>query len=325
MNKFIKTLAAAGLALGLLQAAAVRADDFPSRPLRYINPNPPGSGSDVVGRTFASALAKQLNQAVYVENRGGAGSTIGSELGAKAAADGYTLTQTSSPLFSVVPLVYPKLAFDPVKDFRSIIMLAGFQNVLVVHPSVPVKSVSELIAYARAHPGKLTYASTGNGTTTHLSGEMFRQMTGADITHVPYKGGAPATNDLLGGQVNMMFANVPAVIQHIKAGSLRALAATGATREPGLPEVPTMAEAGVANYEAAGWFSVSVPAATPQPVVDKLSKAAMAAVKQPEFMRVMEQNGFSVMGGTPQQMDQMAQAEIRRWGPVVKATNLRLD
>lgn len=299
--------------------------DYPRRPIRLINPNPAGSGSDVIARGIAAELAKQLKQSVYVENRAGAGSTIGSEVGAKAAPDGYTITQTASPIFAVVPLIYPKLGFDPVKDLRSIIVTTSFDNILVVHPGVPSKSVKELIEFAKKNPGKLTYASSGNGTTTHLSGEMFKQTAGIEITHVPYKGGAPAITDLLGGQVSMMFSPLASVIQFIKAGTLRPLAVTGKSRDAALVEIPTMQEAGVANYEAGGWFSLSVPAATPQAIVDKLSQAAIEGTKSPEFVKKMNENGFQVVGGTPKQMDEMMQAEIKRWGPLVKASGLRID
>jgi tripartite-type tricarboxylate transporter receptor subunit TctC len=301
------------------------ASSYPSRPVRYINPNAAGASSDIIARSFAAELTKQLGQQVFVDNRPGAGSTLGSMEGARAPADGYTLTQTSSPLFAVVPHLYSKLSFDPVKDFRSIIVLTAFQNVLVVHPSVPAKTVKELVALAKKEPGKLTYGSTGNGTTTHLSGELFRQMTGADIVHVPYRSGAPALNDLLGGQVKLMFNNVPASLQHIRAGTLRAIAVTGTAREESLPEVPTMVESSIENYEAVGWFSLSVPAATPQAVVDKLSAAAMKAAADPGFRKAMKDNGFVVVGGTPQQMDKMIQTEINRWGPVVKLTGMKID
>lgn len=308
-----------------LPLSAQKADPYPTKSIRYINPNPAGATSDIIARGFATELSRLLGQQVYVDNRGGAGSTVGSSEGAKAPPDGYTLTQTSSPLFSVVPHLYTKLNFDPVKDFRSIIVLVSFENVLVLHPSVPAKTLAEVMALAKAKPGSLTYGSSGNGTTTHLSGELFKQMAKLDISHVPYRGGAPAVTDLLGGQINMMFNNVPGSLPHIQSGALRAVAVTSAKRSPMLPDVPTVAEAGLSGYEAVGWFSMSVPAATPQPIVDKLSEASMKAVSSPAFVKLMQENGFTVVGGTPKQMDKMIQDEVRRWGPVVKAAGLRID
>ncbi|WP_159912229.1 tripartite tricarboxylate transporter substrate binding protein [Pantoea sp. 18069] len=280
-------------------------------------------GSDA--RAFAQELSKALGQQVYVENRPGAGSTIGAEAGAKATPDGYTLVQTVSALYGVAPLVYPKLGYDVVKDLRSVIVLTSFDNVLVVNSTLPVTSMKELIAYAKGKPGEVTFASSGNGTTTHMSGEMFKQMAHIDIRHVPYKSGAPATTDVLGGQVNMMFHNIPSVIQHIKSATLRALAVTGAQRSQFLPDVPTVAEAGLSGYQSSGWFSMSVPAATPQAVIDRLSKASMEAVKSRGFVKSMNESGFDVVGGTPQQMDAMVQDEIRRWAPIVKSSGVRVD
>jgi tripartite-type tricarboxylate transporter receptor subunit TctC len=318
----IVALALAGLTAAVPASAQ---GDYPTRAIRIINPNPAGSGSDVIVRSFANELATLLGQTVYVENKGGAGSTIGSEAGAKAAPDGYTLTLTSSPLFAIAPLIYTKLNFNPNKDFRSVMVLASFANLALVNPNVPAKTVKELVDLAKRNPGKLTYASSGNGTTTHLSVEMFKQLTGASIVHIPYRGGAPAVTDLIGGQVDIMFTATSSVIQYVKTGALRALAVTGPNRDPALPDVPTMAEAGLPGYEVVAWFSLSVPTATPQAVVDRLSGAAMKAIKAPQFVKAMQDNGFDIVGGTPKQMDKMIEQENQRWGPVVKSLGVRLD
>jgi tripartite-type tricarboxylate transporter receptor subunit TctC len=324
--KLITSLAATvTFVLATVVPQSASADSYPSRPIRLINPNPPGAASDIISRAIGHELSKRLGQPIVVENRPGAGSTIGSEVGAKAAPDGYTLMITSSPLFGVVPLLYPKLGFDPLKDFESVIVLASFSNVLTVHPSVPAKSVKELIALAKAQPGKLTYSSSGNGTTTHMSGEMFKSLAGVDIMHIPYKGGAPAMNDLLGGQVSMMFNNSPASLPHINAGKVRALAVTGIKREPSLPDVPTMVEAGVPGYQADGWFSLSVPTGTPKEIITRLNAAAAEGMKSPEFVKRITDLGYGIVGGTPKKMDEMIKAEIERWGPVVKASGARID
>jgi len=321
-----RRLLAVGMMVGMFAlSTAGQAADYPSRAVRFVNPNPAGGSGDLVARSFAAELSKNLGQAVFVDNRPGAGSTLGGREGAKAAADGYTITLTSSPMFSVVPLVYSKLDFDPIKDFRSIIVLASFENVLVANPSVPVKNIKELIALATEKPGELTYGSSGNGTTTHLSAEAFKQDAGVSIEHIPYSGGAPALSDLLGGHIDMIFNNIPSALPHIKTGALNAIAVTSSVRSPLLPNVPTVDEAGLKGFEAVGWFSISVPAATPQEVVDTLSAASMKAVESPEFIQLMKENGFTVVGGTPEQMDTMIQNEVKRWEPVVKATGLQID
>jgi tripartite-type tricarboxylate transporter receptor subunit TctC len=306
--------------------AAHGADAYPSHPLRIICPYPAGGASDVLSRAIAHELEKELHTGVIVENRPGGGSTIGSEAGARAEPDGYTLTMTSSPLFAVVPKIYTKLSYDPLKAFDSVIVLASFANVLVVNPKVPAHTVKELIDLAKAHPGTLSYASTGYGSTVHLSAEMFRSMAGGlDIVHVPYKGSPPAVLDLLAGQVQLMFNNLPNVIGQIKAGQLRALAVTGARREPELPDVPTMAEAGLPGYEAVGWFSLSVPHGTPPQIVTRLNAAAANGIRSPDFIRQVKDVSFQIIGGTSAQMDKMIGDEVERWGPVVKASGAKVD
>lgn len=316
--------AAASIGLSALFPPDVLANAYPSKPLRLICPYPAGGASDIVSRAIAEELRKELGVPVTVDNRPGAGSTIGSEAGAGAEPDGYTLTITSSPLFAVAPLTYT-LRYEPKKAFASVMVLASFNNVLTVHPSVKANSVKELIGLAKAQPGKLTYASTGNGSTVHLAAEMFKAMANVNIVHVPYKGSPPAVTDLLGGQIHMMFNNTPNMIPYIKAGQVRALAVTSAKRESSLPDVPTMAEAGVAGYEATGWFSLSVPAGTPKEVIAKLNAAASKGIKSPAFVDRMKSLSFGVVGGTPEQMDRMIDEEIQRWAPIVKTSGVKVD
>ncbi len=315
----------AWLCLGAVVPQIGVAQGYPDKPVRLINPNPAGATADFLARAVADELSKGLGQTVFVENRPGAGSTIGTEVGAKSPPDGYTLMLTSSPLFGVVPLLYSRLAFDPFKDFSSVMVLATFNNVIIVHPGLKAQTLKEMMELARAEPGKLTYGSTGNGTTTHLSGELFKYKTGIQIIHVPYKGAPPGLNDLLGGRLSMMFINIPAALPLVKAGKLRALAVTGAQREASLPDVPTVEEAGVPGYQAAGWFSLSVPAGTPKPIIAKVNGVLAQAMKTKEFSSRIVDLGFGVVGGSPEQMDEMIKVEVERWAPVVKASGAKID
>lgn len=325
MKRIALLIAAALFSVSALAADAGAPSQYPSKPIKLICPYPAGGASDIVSRAIGQQLNRELGVPVIVENHPGAGSTIGSEIGASAPPDGYTLTMTSSPLFAVVPLLYSHLSYEPKKAFSSVMVLASFTNVLTVKPQLKVHSVKELIALAKREPGKLTYASTGNGSTVHLSAEMFKAMTGTNMLHVPYKGSPPAVTDLLAGRVDMMFNNTPNMMPYIKSGKVRALAVTSAKRDPVLPDVPTMAEAGVPGYEAVGWFSLSVPAGTPKAIITRLNQAAAKGIRAPEFMQSMKGIGFSVVGGTPEQMDQMIDTEIRRWGPVVHASGAKID
>ena len=241
-------------------AVAAHAQAYPSKAIRLICPFPPGGAVDIASRAIAAELSRTLGQPVTVENRPGAGGNIGGAEAARAAPDGYTLFMTTSGIHAINPVLYSKMTYDPNKDLQPVAALVSVSNVLVVHPSVKANSVAELLALARAQPGKLTYASAGSGTSIHMSGEMFKQLTRTDILHVPYKGSAPAVTDLLGGQVQMMFDNIPSALPHVRAGKLRALATTGAKRDPAFPDLPTIAEAGVPGYEAGVWFGLAVPA-----------------------------------------------------------------
>jgi tripartite-type tricarboxylate transporter receptor subunit TctC len=298
---------------------------YPSKPIRLVSPFPPAGAVDIASRASAHELSRILGQPVTVENKPGAGGNLGGAEVARAAPDGYTLLMTTSGIQAINPVLYSKMPFDPNKDLVPVAPLVSLNNVLVVHPSVPAKSVKDVIALAKKDPGKWTYASSGNGTSIHMSGAMFTQMTGTDLLHIPYKGSGPAVTDLLGGQVNMMFDNIPSSLPHIKSGKLRALATTGAKRDPALPDLPTMAEAGVPGYESGVWFGLSVPAGTPKDVIQRLNAAATETTKSPEFIKRMTELGYNIIPGTPEDMAKMLKAEVARWTPIVKASGAKVD
>jgi tripartite-type tricarboxylate transporter receptor subunit TctC len=311
---------------GLLSLAmTAQAQTYPSKPIRLICPFPPGGAVDIASRSIAAELTKALGQTVTVENKPGAGGNIGGVEATRAAPDGYTLFMTTSGINAINPALYAKMPFDPNKDLAPVAALVSVNNVLVLHPSVKANSVAEVIALAKAQPNALNYASSGNGTSIHMSGEMFKFFTKTEMTHIPYKGSAPAMTDLLGGQVMMMFDNIPSAIPYIKAGKLRALATTGAKRDPALPDLPTLAEAGVSGYESGVWFGLLAPAATPKDVIAKVNEAANKGLKSPEFVKRMSELGYLMMGGSPEQMAELLKTEVARWGPVVRASGAKVD
>ena len=312
-------------AVALLLPVAGAAQSYPGKPIRLICPFPPAGAVDIASRATAHELSRILGQPVAVENKPGAGGNLGGAEAARSAADGYTLFMTTSGIQAINPALYAKMPFDPNKDLAPVAALVSLNNVLVVHPSVPARTVQDVIALAKKDPGKWTYASSGNGTSIHMSGAMFTQLTGTDILHVPYKGSGPAVTDLLAGQVNMMFDNIPSSLPHIKAGKLRALATTGAKRDPALPDLPTLAEAGVRGYESGVWFGLSVPAGTPREIIVKLNAAALQAARSPEFAKRMTDLGYNLIPSTPEQMAAMLKAELVRWAPIVKSSGAKID
>jgi tripartite-type tricarboxylate transporter receptor subunit TctC len=313
------------LAAGLLVPQAASAQAYPSRPVRIVCPFPPGGGVDITARAIAIELAKQFGQPVTVENRPGAGGNIAAAEVAKSAPDGHTLFLTLNALHAISPVLYAKLPFDALNDFAWVTTLVQFNNVLVTQPSAPANTVQELIAQAKAQPGKLTFASSGNGTNIHLAGELFRMRAGIDLVHVPYKGSAPAMTDLLGGQVNLMFETIPAAISQIKSGKLKALGVTGAKRSPLFAEVPTIAESGLPGFEVQSWYGLVAPAATPKDIVARLNAATVKGAGGKEFRERMEPLGFEIVTGTPERMFEMVKADAARWAPVVKASGARID
>ena len=325
MKPFARLALAATLAFAAVAPQIAIAQAYPTKPVRLIVPYAPGGATDIISRAAAIELSRTLGQVVTVDNRPGAGGNLGSEMAARSAPDGYTMLMTASSLHGITPFLYSKLTYDPNKDLVPVIVLAQFSNVLVVNPAVKANSVKELIALARAQPGKLAYASSGAGSSIHMSGEMFNHRLGLDITHIPYKGSGPAVTDLMGGQVQMMFDNIPSSISHIRSGKLRALATTGAKRAAALPDLPTIAEAGVPGYESGAWFGLAVPAGTPREIIDRLNAEGQKATKSPEFVKRMSDLGYEIVGGTPVQMSEMIQDEIKRWGPIVKASGAKVD
>lgn len=309
----------------LLLALPGHADEFPSKPLRVICAFPPGGPVDVTSRALARELAKQLGQPVLVENRPGAGGNIGAEAAARAAPDGYTMFITWNALHAVSPLLYSKLNYDPNKDLAPVTMLVSFRQVLVVNPGLKANTVKDVIAAAKAQPATLTFASPGNGTVSHMAGTMFGEKTGVKLVHVPYKGSAPALTDLIAGHVSMMFDHIPSVLPQIKAGKLRAIATSGQKRDPELPDLPTIAEAGVPGFETSVWFGLSVPAGTSKELIGRLNAESVKAAKAPDFVSTMRKLGYDITVSSPEQMASTLKDEIERWAPIVKASGAKVD
>ena len=323
-RSFLKCLAVAS-ACTLAATPVALAQSYPTKSIRLICPFPPGGAVDIASRAIANELSKTIGQQVVVENKPGAGGNIGGAEAARAAPDGYTIFMTTSGIYAINPALYSKMPFDPNKDLAPVSALVSLNNVLVVHPSVTAKSVTDVIAMAKAQPGKMTYASSGSGTSIHMSAEMFKHLAKVDILHIPYKGSSPALIDMLGGQVMMMFDNVPSALPHIKSGKLRALATTGAKRDATLPDLPTIAEAGVPGYESGVWFGLLVPAGTPRDIVAKLNAEAVKGTKSPEFVKRMTDLGYNIIGSTPEQMTEMLKTELNTWGPIVKASGAKAE
>jgi tripartite-type tricarboxylate transporter receptor subunit TctC len=313
------------LLVALAVSLPAAAQNFPTKPIKLICPFPPAGAVDIASRAIANELTKTIGQTVTVENRPGAGGNLGAEAAARSAPDGYTLFMSTSGIQAINPALYSKMTFDPNKELAPVAPLVSLNNVLVLHPSVKANSVKEVIAMAKAQPGKIPYASSGNGTSIHMSGAMFTQFTGIDLIHIPYKGSGPAVTDLLAGQVSMMFDNIPSSLPHIKSGKLRALATTGAKRDPALPDLPTIAEAGVPGYESGVWFGIMVPAGTPKDIIVRLNAETVKGAKSPDFVKRMTDLGYNIIPGTPEQMAEMIKVEITRWTPIVKASGAKVD
>jgi tripartite-type tricarboxylate transporter receptor subunit TctC len=314
----MRQLAAFSLLLALCAPAAA---EYPDRPVRLIIPFPPGGSNDVVGRLVANSLSEKLGHKVFVDNRGGAGGVLGTEAAAQAAPDGYTLLIISIA-HAVNPALY-KLNYDPIKSFTPVSILATGPNVLVVNPQLPVKNVKELLALAKEKPGTLDYASAGVGSFQHLGGELFKLTAGVDLQHVPYKGGGPAMSDVIAGHVKIMFSSLVQTTPFIQSGQLRALGVGGAKRNPVLPDVPTVAEAGVPGYVADNWWGVVAPAGTPKPIVDRLYKDVQAALTSPELKAAFDREGAAAVTMSTEEFTHYIEAEIAKWGRVVKEGNIK--
>ena len=316
--------------LGALLCAAValpswaQTRDFPTRPVRMVVPVPPGGSLDVMARIFSPKWGELMGQNVIIDYRPGANTIVGSEHVARAPADGYTLLINTLP-FVVNPALYPKMPFDTERDFAPVSMLGSSPFVLVSHPSVPAKSVKELIALAKAHPGKLNYSSAGNGSNLHVAAELFKNLTGTNVVHVPYGGGGPALIAILNGEAGVSFLSLVAVTGHVANGRMRALGVTGAKRSRAMPNLATIAEQGVAGYEFGAWFGVYAPAATPAPVVRTLNEAITRALRDPVVAERLDKEGAVIVGSSPDELAKHVKAELALWAKVVRSAGLRID
>jgi tripartite-type tricarboxylate transporter receptor subunit TctC len=306
-----------------LPLAAAQA--YPDKPIRVIVPVPAGGTPDVVARMVAPGLSTLLGQQLVIDNRGGAGGLIGAELAAKAVPDGYTVFFSSPGSLTILPHLQKQVAYDTLRDFAPISLVSIGPFLLITHPSVPARTVKELIALARAEPGKLNYASAGNGAANHLAMELFKSMAGVNITHVPYKGAPQAVTDLIGGSVNLMFNSIPPVLQHIKTGRLRLLGVASAKRSPQLPDVPTISEAGVPGYEAITWFGLLAPAKTPKAIIVRLNDVMVKVVHAPDLKSQLEIQGYDPVGSSPEEFAAFIRAESEKYAKVVKFSGAKVD
>lgn len=320
----------AGLLIGLAGAAGhpaaalaqQKAGDYPARPVRIIVPQSPGASTDLTARLIAQRLADAFKQPVVVDNRPGAGTISGTEIVARATPDGHTLLVVASSI-TINPSIYKKLPYDPVRDFAPVTQLLTFPNLIVAHPSVPVKTLQDLLALARAKPGELNYASAGRGTGTHMSAELLKTMTGIDIVQVPYKGGGPAITAILGGQVQLNVGTIVALLPHVRSGKLRAIAVTTAKRSAAAPDIPTVAESGVPGYDHGPWNGLFAPGKTPKAVVAKINAEVVRVLRSPEFSTVVAKQGAETVGNSPGEFAAVVKSEIAKWAKVVKAAGIR--
>jgi tripartite-type tricarboxylate transporter receptor subunit TctC len=295
---------------------------YPSRPLRLVVPFAPGGSTDIFARLIADRLAAPLGYPVVVENRSGAAGNIGAEAVARSAPDGYTLLMATTGVMAINNAMYRNMTYDAAKDFEPVVFVASITNVLIVPPELAAASVAELIALAKSQPGKLSFASAGAGTSTHMSAELFKSMSRTDILHIPYKGSGQALPDLMSGRVSMMFENMPGAVSHIKAGKVRALAVTGLRRASAMPELPTIAESGVAGYESLSWSGIAVPAGTPRAVVERLNRDINAILVSPDMRQKLAEQGADAMGGPPEAFGEHMRNEREKWSRLIRANNI---
>jgi tripartite-type tricarboxylate transporter receptor subunit TctC len=317
-------LALAFLCVACVHVHAQSAAAFPGKPIRLVVPYPPGGGTDTIGRPLAHRLTENLKQQVIVDNRGGAGGNIGMELVAKSPPDGYTLVLALTAQLAVNPSLYKKLPYDPIKDYEPISLLATGPYILIVHPSLPAKSVKELIALARARPGQISYASSGNGSGGHLAAALLENMAGINMLHVPYKGGGPALVDILAGNVQVLFATYATSKVHIESGRVRPLGVSTANRLSGV-DIPTIAETGLRGFDAGVWYAVLAPAGTPREIIAKLNTEFVRGLASPEVKSLLAKGNIETIGSTPEELTAFMKSEIAKWGKVVKAANVQVD
>lgn len=313
------------LALAVTVAGSAFAQAYPNKPIRLIVPFPPGGGNDVIARIVGQKLAERLGQAVVIDNKGGGNGVIGLNALAQAAPDGYTIGVGAAGPMAVNPSLYENLSYDPLRDFVPITNMVNFPLLLVTHPSLKIKTIRELIAMAKAEPGKIFYASPGSGNSGHLAGELFNSMAKVQTTHVPYRGQGPAVADLLAGQVQMLYSSIPSVIGYVQQGQLNAIAVGSATRVSSLPNVPTIAESGVPGYEAYSWVGMIAPARTPRDIVIRLNREIVAILKEKEVQDKLNQQGAIPVGDTPEQFGAYIAVEMKKWGAIVKSANIKAD
>ena len=312
-------------AVALAVSAPAAAQIYPSKPVRMVLPYPPGGGSDTIGRPLAQKLTESLGQQVVVENRGGANGNIGMEFAARAAPDGHTIVFALTAQLAINPGLYGKLPYDPVKDFAPITLLGTGAYILVVHPSLPAKSLKQLVALAKAQPGQIAYSSSGNGSGGHLAAELLNSMAGIKMLHVPYKGGGPALMDLIAGQVQVLFSTQLASWPHIQSGRIRALAVSTAKRPVSIPDLPTVAEAGLPGYDSGVWYAVLAPAGTPHDIIMRLNGEIIRALNQPDYRGLLVNNAIDPIGSPPEQLGAYIKTELVKWAKVVKNAGVRVD
>jgi tripartite-type tricarboxylate transporter receptor subunit TctC len=322
-NRYLALLLSCAL-LGAYGMSAA-AEQYPTKPIRLIVPFPPGGTTDTVARLMAQKIGEALGQQVVVDNRPGAGGTIGTELAARSPADGYTILMGSITTHAVNPALYSKLAFDPMKDFTPVSLIVSSPQLLAVHPSVPANTVKDFVALAKSKPGQLNYASAGAGTSPHLTFELFKSATGIDLVHIPYKGTGPAITELIGGQVQAMITGVVALMPHVKSGKLRGLGVTSAKRVAALPDLPTLQEAGLKDFEVSSWFGFFLPAGTPKPILDKLNAQVRKVLEMPDVQKRLVSQGAEPAGNSSAEFARYVRTEMQRWGKVVRSTGVRAN
>ena len=321
LYRIVPVLALVASAIAPLAAAA--ADDYPSKPIKWVVASPPGGSTDLVARLMGQYLSTKLGQQILIENRAGGGNNIGTEYAAKSPPDGYTLFLVN-PANAINATLYPKLNFNFLEDMQPVAGIIRVPNVMTVTKNFPAKNIQEFIDYAKKNPGKINMASSGAGTSVHLSGELFKYMTGIDMKHVPYKGAGPAINDLIGGQVDVLFDNMPSIIGHIRGGAVRALGVTSAQRSPALPDVPSVSEV-VPGYEASAWFGMSVPKGTPRPIVERLNREVNAALADPVMKAKLAELGGVPIPGTPEDFWKLHRMETEKWAKIVQFSGARVE
>ena len=323
-SRSVRALALATLFVFAAPLAAQAQAAYPDKPIKFVVPYPPGGGTDVVARIVQQRLQAALGQPIVIDNKGGAGGSLGTDIVAKSAPDGYTVLFTLSS-HTINPAIFPKLPFDTIKDFEPVGLVASLPQLLAANMAVPVRTVADVVAQAKAAPDKFSFASVGNGSPGHLAGELMVLRTGAPMAHIPYRGGGPAVTDVMGGQVPLLWVSIPAAAAQVKAGKLRALAVSTTKRSPAFPEVPTMQEAGVADFEVDSWYAMLVPAKTPRPIIDKLNKALNTVLAEPAIRAQLIEQGADAVGGTPEALAKVIAAEVPKWVKLAKDANIKAD